>query len=237
MNVYQKLAKARAMLKSEGLKQSGDNKFAGYTYFELGDFLPSITKIEMSVGILSCVTFGKEEATLTVYNTDEGKDAEQIVFTTPMSTANLKGCHEVQNLGAVETYIRRYLYNTAYEIVECDALNAMSGKPENKPVQGNGGEAAPKDAKRTDAAKKPKTEATQGASPLTLGEIVKLGLKDPAKVAGWLCEQYGVENLSDLSDDDTAEAREFLKMRAEKAQERAKALRDAEGDLPFPAEG
>jgi hypothetical protein len=40
-----------------------------------------------------------------------------------MSTACLKGCHEVQNLGAVETYIKRYLYQNCFEIVENDELD------------------------------------------------------------------------------------------------------------------
>ena len=43
----------------------------------------------------------------------------------------MKGCHEVQNLGAVETYVKRYLYQNAFEIVEADSLNAthMAQKP------------------------------------------------------------------------------------------------------------
>jgi hypothetical protein len=44
-----------------------------------------------------------------------------------MSSAALKGCHEVQNLGAVQTYLRRYLWVAALEIVEHDALD--SSKP------------------------------------------------------------------------------------------------------------
>ena len=40
-----------------------------------------------------------------------------------MSEAQLKGCHPVQNLGAVETYIKRYLYQNCFEIVENDALD------------------------------------------------------------------------------------------------------------------
>ena len=40
-----------------------------------------------------------------------------------MSEASLKGCHQVQNLGAVETYIKRYLYQNCFEIVEADALD------------------------------------------------------------------------------------------------------------------
>jgi hypothetical protein len=52
-----------------------------------------------------------------------------------MSRAELKGCHEVQNLGAVQTYLRRYLWTTAMEIVEHDALDATTGSVEVKPKQ------------------------------------------------------------------------------------------------------
>jgi hypothetical protein len=44
-----------------------------------------------------------------------------------MGSAALKGCHEVQNIGAVETYQRRYLWVTAMEIVEHDVLDAVTG--------------------------------------------------------------------------------------------------------------
>jgi hypothetical protein len=44
-----------------------------------------------------------------------------------MGSAALKGCHEVQNIGAVETYQRRYLWVTALEIVEHDALDSSEG--------------------------------------------------------------------------------------------------------------
>jgi len=44
-----------------------------------------------------------------------------------MGSAALKGCHEVQNIGAVETYQRRYLWVTAMEIVEHDVLDATTG--------------------------------------------------------------------------------------------------------------
>ena len=47
-----------------------------------------------------------------------------------MSEAALKGCHAVQNLGAVQTYLRRYLWTTALEIVEHDAIDATTGKAE-----------------------------------------------------------------------------------------------------------
>lgn len=122
--VYAKLQKARIKLQSAAIKKSGHNKFAGYQYFELGDFLPTINEIFNELGLCSVISFDKELATLRIIDTDNGGS---ITFTSPMADAHLKGCHPIQNLGAVETYSRRYLYVTALEIVEHDALDATTG--------------------------------------------------------------------------------------------------------------
>ena len=121
MNVYSKLNKARLELQSTELTKSGHNKFAGYKYFELGDFLPTINKIFDNVGLCGVISFGSDLATLTIVSVDDGSKIE---ITSPMADAQLKGCHPIQNLGAVETYTRRYLWVTAMEIVEHDALDA-----------------------------------------------------------------------------------------------------------------
>lgn len=121
MNVYAKLQAARIKLHSTELKKSGHNKFAGYSYFELADFVVPALQIFDSLKLCGVVSFGKELATLTIVDLESG---EKLEITSPMSTAALKGCHEVQNLGAVETYIRRYLWVAALEIVEHDALDA-----------------------------------------------------------------------------------------------------------------
>jgi hypothetical protein len=123
--VYQKLQTARIKLQSMTLKKSGHNKFAGYQYFELGDFLPTINEIFHSLGLCSVVSFDNELATLKIVDVETGG---MIRFTSPMAEAQLKGCHPIQNLGAVETYQRRYLYVTALEIVEHDALDATTGQ-------------------------------------------------------------------------------------------------------------
>jgi hypothetical protein len=125
MSVHKKLMQARLKLQDTHLTKSGHNKFAGYKYFELGDFLPTIQKICNDVGICGHITFYTDIAILTVADID---DATQFIeFKCPMSTAALKGCHDVQNLGAVLTYIRRYLWVNAFEIVESDAVDASAG--------------------------------------------------------------------------------------------------------------
>jgi hypothetical protein len=125
MNVYQKLNQCRIQLQEMKMNKSGNNKFAGYSYFELGDFLPAVNKLFNEIGLCSNVSFSKEYAELRIINTD--KPEEVIAFLSPMAEANLKGCHPIQNLGAVQTYQRRYLYVAAMEIVEHDALD--SSKP------------------------------------------------------------------------------------------------------------
>ena len=137
MGVHKKLMEARILLQQAPLKKSGHNKFAGYSYFELGDFLPTINSIFYKVGLCGVVSFGKELASLTITDTEDGSE---IVLTSPMAEANLKGCHPIQNLGAVETYTRRYLWVSAMEIVEHDALDSSAPLKEDKviisPTQG-----------------------------------------------------------------------------------------------------
>jgi hypothetical protein len=126
MNIYEKLNKSRLELQAMNLKKSGLNKFSGYDYFELSDFLPKINEIFADNKLCAVVSFGIDEATLTIVDTEKPDD--KIVIHSPMAGAELKGCHPIQNLGATETYSRRYLYLAALEIVEDDSLDKTSGK-------------------------------------------------------------------------------------------------------------
>ena len=121
--VHKKLMNARMALQSMALKKSGHNKFSNYYYFELGDFLPQINEIFHSIGLCGVISYDSDYASLTITDVDDGTN---IVITSPMVEANLKGAHAIQNLGAVETYQRRYLWMTAMEIVEHDALDSSA---------------------------------------------------------------------------------------------------------------
>jgi len=120
MTVYKKLQEARILLQNTQLTKSGRNKFAGYEYFNLGDFLPQIQVICKTVGLCGVISFDNSMAYLQINDIEDGTS---IMFTSPMSSASLKGCHDVQNLGAVQTYLRRYLWTNAFEIVEHDVLD------------------------------------------------------------------------------------------------------------------
>jgi hypothetical protein len=132
MSIYKKLSDAREHFHELELKKTGHNKFAGYKYFELGDFLIPALKVLKIYGVVSVISFGKEVASMRLIDID--KPDEFIEITSPMSSAALKGAHEIQNLGAVQTYLRRYLWVAALEIVEHDALDATTGAKGTAPV-------------------------------------------------------------------------------------------------------
>ena len=124
MSIYAKLNAARADFHKMELKKSGRNTFANYSYFELCDFVIPAMSVLSEHGLCAFVSFTDDLATMTIAET-HGDGV--IVITSPMGGAALKGCHEVQNIGAVETYQRRYLWQAALEIVEHDALDATTG--------------------------------------------------------------------------------------------------------------
>ena len=130
MNIFEKIQKMRCELQDMKIKKSGENKFAGYKYYELGDILPPINKLMLANKCAAIVSFDNEYARLKVVNCEAPE--ETIEFTSPMASASLKGAHDIQNLGAVETYQRRYLYMTAFEVVESDFFDATQGKEVGK---------------------------------------------------------------------------------------------------------
>lgn len=129
MNIFEKINEARVRFQDLKIKMGGENTFSHYKYYELSDILPNLNKICKELGLNNLISFGVDLATMTITDTES---LDQVRVTSPMSSAALKGCHEVQNLGAVETYIRRYLYQTAYEIIESDVLNLTHNKNEKK---------------------------------------------------------------------------------------------------------
>ena len=136
MNIYEKLQNMRVELQERNLKKSGKNKYAGYDYYELSDILPSINELQAKYKTCSVIRYNDTVATLELINCE--KPDEAIMFTSPMCSVSLKGAHEIQNMGALETYSRRYLYMTVFEVVESEFFDAVQGKPQqNKQQQNN----------------------------------------------------------------------------------------------------
>lgn len=121
INIFSRLQRCRVELQSKNLKQTGKNTYSNYTYYELGDFLPSANEIAEKNGLCPIFAFNKEIATLTIFNVDNPE--EKIIFSTPIDIPNLKGCSVIQNIGGAQTFARRYLYIMAFEVSEADTVN------------------------------------------------------------------------------------------------------------------
>ena len=141
-NIYLNLAKARVEVQKQCTKKSGLNKFAGFEYFELKDFLTVATNELLKVGLVALFNIKQsineqgvviEEPSLTI--TD---GTNKIEFVTPSANANVKGANEIQNLGSKHTYLKRYLYMNALELSEADGVDATIGKDKQESSQKKG---------------------------------------------------------------------------------------------------
>lgn len=130
MNIYEKLQAARVELQKMKLKKSGKNKFAGFEYFELSDIIPAINQLFSDKKLFSQFSIAEGLATLTIIDAEKSDDF--VCFTSPIAELELKGCNSIQALGGVHSYLKRYLYLNALEIVEADLFDAVSGKEEKK---------------------------------------------------------------------------------------------------------
>lgn len=126
MNIYEKIQKVKKGLLETNLKKSGENKYAGFKYYELADFLPTLINLCEENKLYTKVTFDNEVAKLIIKNAEKSDEIEE--YTSPMRDLELKGCNKIQALGGVETYQRRYLYMSAFDIVENDMFDGINGK-------------------------------------------------------------------------------------------------------------
>lgn len=123
LNVYQKIQALRLTLQESHIKKSGKNKFQDYSYYELQDFLPLIVRGCEKRNLYTQIDFKPDLATLTVINANNPQ--ERVTFETTVASVELKGGQAMQNLGAMQTYLRRYLYMNAFEIVQCDDIDSQ----------------------------------------------------------------------------------------------------------------
>lgn len=133
LNVLQKLMLARLEFLNAGVKKSGKNIHLEFKYFELEDIVPVATAIFAKVGLLGVPTFGSEYGIMRIYNVDS-PDEDPVVFEAPftviqpiISNTGKVVTNEMQALGSSITYMRRYLWQLALDIIEADNIDATLG--------------------------------------------------------------------------------------------------------------
>lgn len=126
MNVFSKLQSVRAVLSKTNLKRSGLNKFSGFSYFELGDFIGQINELCLKYGLFTYADITPEFGRITAVNIDNPE--ETFTLTMPLAEVEVKSMPLIQARGALLTYARRYLYMLLFEIAESDTLDAIVDK-------------------------------------------------------------------------------------------------------------
>lgn len=183
MSIYKKIAEARVKLQDSKLTKSGFNKFANFKYYELADFLPSLNRINLELGIFTKFELDTagEKAILNIFDFD--KPEEKITFDIPYISSKVQGATDIQNLGGTITYLRRYLFLVAFEITDGDVIDAQDpDKP--KAPEGNKPQ---KD--------KPATQSQLTKIFATAGEL-KIGKADLECV---IFKDYNVKNMKELT--------------------------------------
>ena len=156
MCIFKKVNELREEFHNSELKKNG--KGYGYNFFELADFLPLALQLCKKHGIFTQVSFTDDYAKMDVVDIANPDSKYEIL--SPMSEANLKNCHPVQNLGAVQTYTRRYLWMALLEVVEHDAIDGAA-PDDDKPAP----QKKPKNDKRTPKVEPEKPEPKKAEEP------------------------------------------------------------------------
>ena len=138
----------RVKLQNTQITKSGKNKFGGFSYFELKDFLPTLNELMEKEGVNDIFTIENGNAILTLIKADEKQSytIPFVMFDTPLNFKKDKNgnfikdkngeyiqtpsMQDIQYLGALNTYYKRYLYINAFGITDGDIIDSLNSDGE-----------------------------------------------------------------------------------------------------------
>jgi hypothetical protein len=102
--LHLRMAAIKLEISKRKIPKSGLNKFSGFRYHELTDFMPIVNELNAKYGVNAYPKFLKNEGicVLTLVNSDDKTDFYEVI-----------------------TYNRRYLYQSAYDITENDGVESL----------------------------------------------------------------------------------------------------------------
>lgn len=141
----------RVNLQKSSIKKSGHNSFSNFDYYELADFLPRLNELMLQEEVNDIFTIEDGYAKLILLKGEE-KQKYKIPFTlyeTPLNwkfnkiiqeNEQVKSMQDIQYLGALNTYYKRYLYLNAFGITDGEIIDSMdndklSTKQKSKKVE------------------------------------------------------------------------------------------------------
>lgn len=125
----------RVKLQNSTIKKSGKNKYAGFDYFELADFLPKLNELMLEENINDIFTIENEEAKLVLKKGEEIQEYKIpfVLFPTPLNKNGAPSMQDIQYLGALNTYYKRYLYLNAFGITDGEIIDSMDSSNVSSP--------------------------------------------------------------------------------------------------------
>ena len=202
-SIYEKLAEMRVELQAKKLIKTGKNTYSKYEYYELSDFLPSCNSIAFKFAI------NENTASLTLINLENLEDV--IEFSIPTANVSIQGATAMQNIGAVTTYARRYLYMIAMEISEDDNLDTADTAEKVTKEQQQRKEEAERKAQEAKEAEIKAMKITKPKIMTIEQEIKRTGVS--SKV---ICERFRVNSLEEITEEMFPKVMQALRATASK---------------------
>ena len=127
MSLNESIIKIRVELQKRNIKKSGLNKFAGFGYFELSDFLPTLNELMLAEKVNDQITIDNNVISLALIKGEERQVYSMpfVIYDTPMNNKGGKSMQDIQYLGALNTYYKRYLYLNAFGITDGEIIDTM----------------------------------------------------------------------------------------------------------------
>ena len=137
------IIKIRVALQNSKIKKSGRNSYAGFEYYELSDFLPKLNELMKDEKMNDIFTIEEGYAVLILTQGEEKQSYKMpfVIFDTPTNSRKnketgeyeqVKQMQDIQYLGALNTYYKRYLYLNAFGITDGEVIDSMD-TPEATP--------------------------------------------------------------------------------------------------------
>lgn len=190
MKLNESIIKIRVELQNSKIKKSGKNRFAGFEYYELSDFLPKLNELMQQEGINDLFTIVDGVAKLVLIKGEERQEycMPFVMFDVPKNKNGSDSMQAIQYLGALNTYYKRYLYLNAFGITDGEVIDAMDSES--------------LDTQNTDM----------------LAELKGLIAKSTNKegTTSWILSTYKVDSLDSLSNEQLKHVVKLIKQKASK---------------------
>lgn len=210
----------RVALQKANLKKTGKNTFSNFDYYQLEDFLPKLNELMLQEEVNDIFTIEDDEyreyAKLILIKGEE-KQEYKIPFTlfeTPLNwkfnkTINdveqVKSMQDIQYLGALNTYYKRYLYINAFGITDGEIIDNMN----------NDNLTSKKETKVTKLTSKEQTqEELENMLDYEYQQALKMSGQDEKE----MLDHYGVESADKLTLQQKKEAIVVMKAKIKKAK-------------------